>query len=259
MALSPRNNADVSHTNQNEQLLNELQKINQRIDRLEQSLIGKASDNRPTTNATNGNIVNELKEQNAKLGNRMIELEQREQNRSNQNQQLVSELKTSTSNFKNYLDKTETKVIKISNQMLSKIDTKHMTEDVAKAFRQEKDGMYEDLKGIRMANREQHEALNNSLKENQKLNSTFKSSIKSMTHGIGALYFVVLLMALVSIVTGPVGHVLGIDSMYSTLHHTITHTQSAWGYLWYIAYIVPYILFVLILLGCLSLLRLFER
>lgn len=143
--------------------------------------------------------------------------------------------------------------------MLSKIDTQHMTEDVAKAFRQEKYGMYEDLKGIRMANREQHEALSNSLKENQKLNSTFKSSIKSMTHGIGALYFVILLMGLVSIVTGPVGHVLGIDSMYSALHHTITHTQSAWGYLWYIAYIVPYILFVLILWGCLSLLRLFEN
>ncbi|MDW8544637.1 hypothetical protein [Staphylococcus pseudoxylosus] len=108
-------------------------------------------------------------------------------------------------------------MIKISNQMLAKIDTKHITEDVAKAFRQEKDGMYEDLKGIRMANQEQHEALNNSLKENQKLNSTFKSSIKSMTHGIGALYFVILLMALVSIVTGPIGHVLGIDSMYSAL------------------------------------------
>nr|WP_256093575.1 DUF334 domain-containing protein [Staphylococcus xylosus] len=207
----------------------------------------------------NENFVNELKEQNAKLGNRMIELEQREQNRSNQNQKLVNELKASTSNFKNYLDKTETKVIKISNQMLSKIDTKHITEDVAKAFRQEKDGMYEDIKGIRMANKEQHEVLNNSLKENQKLNSTFKTSIKSMTHGIGALYFVILLMALVSIVTGPIGHVLGIDSMYSTLHHTITHTQSAWGYLWYIAYIVPYLLFVLILWGCLSLLRLFEK
>ncbi|MGS5042101.1 DUF334 domain-containing protein [Staphylococcus saprophyticus] len=119
--------------------------------------------------------------------------------------------------------------------------------------------MYEDIKGIRMANKEQHEVLNNSLKENQKLNSTFKTSIKSMTHGIGALYFVILLMALVSIVTGPIGHVLGIDSMYSTLHHTITHTQSAWGYLWYIAYIVPYLLFVLILWACLSLLRLFER
>ncbi|RIM75604.1 DUF334 domain-containing protein [Staphylococcus xylosus] len=143
--------------------------------------------------------------------------------------------------------------------MLAKIDTKHITEDVAKAFKQEKDEMYEDIKGIRIANREQHEALNHSLKENQKLNSTFKSSIKSMTHGIGSLYFVVLLMALVSIVTGPIGHVLGIDSMYSVLHHTITNTQSAWGYLWYIAYIVPYILFILILWACLSLLRLFER
>lgn len=143
--------------------------------------------------------------------------------------------------------------------MLSKIDTKRITEDVAKAFRQEKDGMYEDIKGIRMANKEQHEVLNNSLKENQKLNSTFKTSIKSMTHGIGALYFVILLMALVSIVTGPIGHVLGIDNMYSALHHTITHTQSAWGYLWYIAYTVPYILFILILCACLSLLKLFER
>nr|WP_237282936.1 DUF334 domain-containing protein [Staphylococcus shinii] len=207
----------------------------------------------------NANAVNELKEQNAKLGNRMIELEQREQNRSNQNQNLVNELKASTSNFKNYLDKTETKVIKISNQMLSKIDTKHITEDVTKAFRQEKDEMYEDLKGIRMANREQHEVLNNSLKENQKLNSTFKTSIKSMTHGIGALYFVILLMALASIVTGQMGHILGIDSMYSALHHTITHAQSAWGYLWYIAYIVPYLLFILILWACLSLLRLFEK
>ncbi|MGI2244450.1 DUF334 domain-containing protein [Staphylococcus cohnii] len=144
-----------------------------------------------------------------------------------ENQTLVNELKASTSNFKNYLDKTETKVIKIANQMLAKIDTEHITEDVAKAFRQEKDEMYKD--------------------------------IKNMTHGIGALYFVILLMALVSIVTGQMGHILGIDSMYSALHHTITHTQSAWGYLWYIAYIVPYILFILILWACLSLLRLFEK
>ncbi|WP_394856687.1 DUF334 domain-containing protein [Staphylococcus saprophyticus] len=150
-------------------------------------------------------------------------------------------------------------MIHISNQMLSKIDTKHITEDVTKAFKQEKDGMYEDIKGIRMANKEQHEVLNNSLKENQKLNSTFKASIKSMTHGMGALYFVILLMALVSIVTGQMGHILGIDSMYRTLHYNITHVRSAWGYLWYIAYIVPYILFILILWACLSLLRLFER
>lgn len=143
--------------------------------------------------------------------------------------------------------------------MLAKIDTKHITEDVAKAFRQEKDEMYEDIKDIRIANKEQHEVLNNSLKENQKLNNTFKASIKSMTHGIGALYFVILLMALVSIVTGPIGQVLGIDSMYSTLHYNITHAQSSWGYLWYIAYILPYILFILILWACLSLLRLFER
>ncbi len=61
--------------------------------------------------------------------------------------------------------------------MLSKIDTKHMTEDLAKAFRQEKDGMYEDLKGIRMANREQHEALNNSLKENQKYDAWYRCFI----------------------------------------------------------------------------------
>ncbi len=143
--------------------------------------------------------------------------------------------------------------------MLSKIDTTSMTEDITKAFKQEKDEMYEDLKAIRIANREQHETLSNSLKENQKLNNTFKSSIKSMTHGVGALYFVILLMALVSIVTGQMGHILGIDNMYSALHHTITHTTSSWGYLWYIAYILPYILFILILWACLSFLRLFEN
>lgn len=67
-------------------------------------------------------------------------------------------------------------------------------------------------------------------KENQKLNSTFKSSIKNMTHGIGALYFVILLIALVSIVTGTIGHVLGIGSMYSALiiniHHFLRNTYS---------------------------------
>ncbi|HHA0702355.1 DUF334 domain-containing protein [Staphylococcus aureus] len=171
---------------------------------------------------------------------------------------LVKELKDSTSNFKNYLEKTETKVVHISNQMLSKIDTKNMTEDIAQAFKQENDGMYEDLKNIRLANREQHEALNKHLEANKKLSHTFQISLKNMTHGIGALYFVILLIALVSIVTGQIGHVLGINSMYSALHHTITHAQSAWGYLWYILYIVPYLLFILILWGCLNLLRLFE-
>lgn len=103
--------------------------------------------------------------------------------------------------------------------MLSKIDTKHITEYVTKAFKQEKERMYEDIKGILMANKEQHEVLNNSLKESQKLNSTFKANIKSMTHGIRALVLVILLMALVSIVTGQMGYILDIDSIYSTLQY----------------------------------------
>lgn len=63
------------------------QKIKQRIDNLEQYLTGPLSINQPKPSSMNENAVNEL--------------EQREQNRSKENQTLVRELKALPSNFKN--------------------------------------------------------------------------------------------------------------------------------------------------------------
>ncbi|WP_222122788.1 hypothetical protein, partial [Staphylococcus saprophyticus] len=99
-------------------------------------------------------------------------------------------------NFKNYLHKTQTKLIKISNQILPKIHTKHITHHLPNPFTQQKHHIYQHIKPIPIPNKQQHQLLNNPLKQNQNFNTTFKSTIKTITHPIPPLYFLILLMAL---------------------------------------------------------------
>ncbi|COT21103.1 hypothetical protein [Streptococcus pneumoniae] len=76
-----------------------------------------------------------------------------------------------------------------------------------------------------------------------------------MTHGIFALFFVVLVVSLVSIVTGPIGHVLAIDSYLETVHDQIIEGKSIWRYFAYLFYLIPFILLAFVLWLCAKLIN----
>lgn len=202
MALKPRNNGDVENTNQNEQLLKELQKINQRIDNLERNLTGHLSTNQPKHSSMNANVVNELKEQNVKLGNRMIELEQRESKHINRHNQLLKKIEASTSNFDQATHQMRDKFITVAKSYLRKIDTDNQTQDfklaVDEKLNQVEKKTNELLSYYEASNQQSHQQweahkklMDDRFKDNDKVIQKYNQSLNLMTKGITSMFFVV--------------------------------------------------------------------
>ncbi|WP_432750175.1 DUF334 domain-containing protein [Staphylococcus pseudoxylosus] len=98
----------------------------------------------------------------------------------------------------------------------------------------------------------------NRLDNNDKLIHAYNKTLKQMTNGIFALFFVVLIVSLTSLLTGPVGQLLQIDNLFNIVSQQITQGESIWRYLFYLVYLVPYVLLSLILCVCIWLLRVFD-
>lgn len=56
-------------------------------------------------------------------------------------------------------------------------------------------------------------------------------------------------------VTGPVGHILSIDTFLETIHDQIVEGKSIWRYLAYFLYLIPFVLLACILLLCAKLIN----
>ena len=75
---------------------------------------------------------------------------------------------------------------------------------------------------------------------------------KFLVKGILNLFFVIVLVSLVMLVTGPIEDYFGIEKLYELINHVIKTEDSLWRYLMLILYLVPYVLFGLIVYGILK-------
>src|SRR5699024_7969844 len=87
---------------------------------------------------------------------------------------------------------------------------------------------------------------------NQKLNelqNKMQKQFRWFKVGIIALFVAFLAFAILSTLLSGVFDVLGVTPLYDNLNHTIKHSETIWGNLWYIAYLIPYALLIAIVLG----------
>ncbi|PTG43916.1 hypothetical protein BUY26_12665, partial [Staphylococcus cohnii] len=195
------------------------------------------------------------------LMQRMKDLENRENKRVEQHNQLIKKLEESTSNFNKISNDLHVKYKSVASSYLAKIDTDNQEQDFQKALGNKfkkidnntktlMNGVIESNKQTRTEIQEYKKTLEGKFQDNDKLIGKYNKSLSKMNQGIFSLFFVVLIVSLVSLITGPIGDILMLNSYAETIHDQIVQGESIWRYLAYSFYLIPFILLFFILWAC---------
>ncbi|WP_434683370.1 hypothetical protein [Escherichia coli] len=151
----------------------------------------------------------------------------------------------------------------VATSYLKKINTDNQEQDFKKAVNSEFENIIDQLKTIDKKIIEQTGKVNEDLYEYKKriegkinendeaLDSMTKTN-NFLVKGVLNLFFVIALVSLVMLVTGPIGDYFGIEKLYDSINHVIKTEDSGWRYLALLLYLVPYMLFGLIIYSILK-------
>lgn len=176
---------------------------------------------------------------------------------------MLENLKDSTSNFNQATKNTEDKFISVARSYLKKLDTDNQQQDFKQAFDEkfkdlDKQGheLFEHYKKhneqARKETSEYKKTITDRLDKNDAIVENLNKSLDIMTKGVVSLFFVVAIIALVSLVTGPISAFFGISQGYDFINHEIATKESIWRYLWGVLYILPYAFFGFLIYGVLK-------
>ncbi|MEB5794059.1 DUF334 domain-containing protein [Staphylococcus hominis] len=151
----------------------------------------------------------------------------------------------------------------VATSYLKKINTDNQEQDFKQAVNSEFESIIDQLKTVDKKIIEQTGKVNEDLYEYKKriegkINEN-DEAIDSMTKtnnflvkGVLNLFFVIALVSLIMLVTGPIGNYFGIEKLYDSINHLIKTEDSSWRYLALLLYLVPYVLFGLIIYSILK-------
>lgn len=177
---------------------------------------------------------------------------------------MLESLKDSTLSFDKATHDTRDNFISVAKSYLKKVNTDNQEQD----FKQALDDKYKDIDNriekiierYEEGNKEQlaeikeHKKITEQrMNKNDDLLKRYNKSLKVMFNGFTGLLFAGIIIALISVVMGPLNQFFGIENLFNTISHVIKTGDSAWRYLAFIGYVIPYIFFVVILLLVLKL------
>lgn len=177
-----------------------------------------------------------------------------------QHEQHIKKLEGLISNFDETTTKTKDKFMTVATSYLKKIDTDNQEQDFNKALNIKFKDITNKLETLEKTIRHQSEETSKYLgeydktvkaktKANDNVLDSLNKSLKFLVKGVTNLLFVIILISLVMVVAGPIGDYFGIQKMYDVIAHVIKTGDSAWRYLMLLLYLVPYVLFGLIIFG----------
>src|SRR5699024_1666832 len=162
--------------------------------------------------------------QNKLLAERMNMLEENNENRNKKIDQLIKQTENVAEAYHSSLKNNNQKFVSILNQKLNEIDKDNVLETITKETEQA------------------HQKNKQMLEETQELQNKMQKQFRWFKVGIIALFVAFLAFAILSTLLSGVFDVLGVTPLYDNLNHTIKHSETIWGNLWYIAYLIPYAL-----------------
>src|SRR5699024_2704746 len=181
---------------------------------------------------TKKNEINEnLIKQNKLIAERMNLLEENNESRNKKIDQLIKQTESVAEAYHSSLKNNNQKFVSILNQKLDEVDKDNVLDTMMK-----KSG-------------EIHQKNEQMLKDTQELQDKMQKQFSWFKVGIIALFVAFLAFAILSTLLSGVFDVLGVTPLYDNLNHTIKHSDTIWGNLWYIAYLIPYALLIAIVLG----------
>ncbi|MEJ7537459.1 DUF334 domain-containing protein [Staphylococcus hominis] len=151
----------------------------------------------------------------------------------------------------------------VATSYLKKINTDNQEQDFKQAVNSEFESIIDQLKTVDKKIIEQTSKVNEDLYEykkriegktndNDEIIDSMTKTNKFLVKGVLNLFFVITLVSLVMLVTGPIGDYFGIEKLYDSINHVIKTEDSNWRYLALLLYLVPYVLFGLIIYGILK-------
>lgn len=187
---------------------------------------------------------------------------------------MLASLEVSTSNFNKATENTKDNFMTVASSYLRKIKDDNLEQDFNKALNKQFESIdnktNELLNRFDNANKEQfkkfeeyQETIDKRIRQTEKHMNTndslikkYNTSLTTMSKGFTGLFFAAIITALVCMVLGPMEQFFGIDSLFDSINHVIKTGHSGWRYLAYIGYVIPYIIFISIIL---LILKLYER
>lgn len=181
---------------------------------------------------------------------------------------MLKNLEVSTSNFNQLInnfdessDKTKKRFFSAAKHYVSRIDTDNLKQDFSKAIEYELSDLKKEVRNVtgqaKQETKEYKEIMKERMVENDKLINQYNKSLKTMIKGITSLFFVIVIIALVVLVAGPIGEFFGVTHLYQFINDFIETHKTIWRYLMLLLYLVPYVLFSLILWCILKVSRVF--
>ncbi|MCS6133311.1 DUF334 domain-containing protein [Clostridium botulinum] len=239
----------------------ENKKILEKLDKIEKQL-NQSGTNSQTT-PENLNTIDEVLKQQDLLMRNLSEIKKNEKERENRHNELLKSLEDSTSNFDESTHATKDNFMNVARSYLRKLDTDNQKQDFKQAFDEkfkDIDKQASDLfehykkhnKQARKETIEYKKTITDRLDKNDSIVKNLNKSLDVMTKAVLSLFFVVAIIALVTVITGPIGELVGVSNLYDGITYVIEKYDTTWRYLMFIVYFIPYVIFALIILGVLK-------
>ena len=100
---------------------------------------------------------------------------------------------------------------------------------------------------LQKAHDDYKKTLNERIETNETAIKQYDQAFNRLTKGITAMFFIVALVMITFVVLSPLGDLLGVQHFYDWINHVLKTGHSAWRYLIVMFYLVPYILFSLLI------------
>lgn len=146
---------------------------------------------------------------------------------------------------------------------VQRIDTDNLKQDFEQAIQKELNDVKTETQNVvkevqnnqselQQANREYKKTIDERIKNNETAVKQYDQAFHRLTKGITAMFFIVALVMVAFLVLSPLGDLLGVHYFYEWINYVLKTGHSAWRYFILVFYLVPYVLFGLLIYAILK-------
>ncbi|WP_257643701.1 mobilization protein [Staphylococcus haemolyticus] len=161
-------------------------------------------------------------------------------------------------NFNQATEKMKTRFISVAKHYVERINNDNLKQDFQSAIQQELEDVKAQTQNIvkqfqdhqsdlQKAHDDYKKTLNERIETNETAIKQYDQAFNRLTKGITAMFFIVALLMITFVVLSPLGDLLGVQHFYDWFNYVLKTGHSAWRYLIVMFYLVPYILFSLLI------------
>ncbi|MGD3156252.1 mobilization protein (plasmid) [Staphylococcus warneri] len=170
----------------------------------------------------------------------------------------MTTIETTASNFNQATETNEKRFMSAARHYVQRIDTDNLKQDFEQAIQKELNDVKKQTQNVvkevqnnqselQQANREYKTTIDERMKHNETAIKQYDQALHRLTKGITSMFFIVALVMVAFLILSPLGDLLGIHHFYEWINYVLKTGHSAWRYLIVVLYLVPYVLFGLLI------------